>query len=252
MQKIIIPGAEPFFLPAGKTGCLFVHGFTGTPKEMRLMGNYLQNEGITALGIRLAGHGTDIKHMVRMRWQDWFASVEDGFHVLQGICDRVFIAGLSMGGALSLLAASKLPLQGAIAMSVPYSLKKDWRIKLAIPLSGFLPVVGKGESDAADKKTEKEHIAYSDYPTRSIADLASLLDETRNNLTRIQIPVLMIHSRSDGTVPADHQKKYLSHLQINNHEAVMLDKSGHVITGDVERNIVFHYALEFIQTHSRS
>jgi len=30
--------AEPFFVPAGKTGHLLVHGFTSTPKEMQKSG----------------------------------------------------------------------------------------------------------------------------------------------------------------------------------------------------------------------
>ncbi len=52
----IISGAEPFFFPAGQTGCLLVHGLTGTPKEMYWMGEYLSAHGITVLGVRLAGH----------------------------------------------------------------------------------------------------------------------------------------------------------------------------------------------------
>ena len=43
----IIPTAEPFFIPAGPTGCLLIHGFTGSPKEMRWMGEYLAREGIS-------------------------------------------------------------------------------------------------------------------------------------------------------------------------------------------------------------
>jgi len=50
------PGAEPFFLSGSRCGCLLVHGFTGTPKEMRWMGENLHSQGYTVLGIRLSGH----------------------------------------------------------------------------------------------------------------------------------------------------------------------------------------------------
>jgi carboxylesterase len=250
MNKKTIPGAEPFFLPAGKTGCLLVHGFTGTPKEMRLMGNYLQQQDVTALGIRLAGHGTDMRDMPRMRWQDWLACVEDGVQLLHGFCDYVFIAGLSMGGILSLLAASICPLRGAIAMSTPYQLSTDWRIKIARPLSVIVPFVDKGKSDTKDENTAKGHIDYPSYPTRSIAELTDLLQVTHANMENIQIPVLMINSKSDGSVPEDHQQLYADLFQGKVLERVMLEKSGHVITEDVEREIVFQNALDFIHKNT--
>ncbi len=250
MDKIIIPGAEPFFLPAGKTGCLLVHGFTGTPKEMRLMGNFLHDRGITVNAIRLAGHGTHIDHMIRMRWQDWLASVEDGLSLLRDYCDRVFIAGLSMGGVLSLLSASIFPLNGAIAMAAPFELRSDWRLKIARPLSVILPVIDKGGSHASEEKGTERHIEYHGYPTRSVVELISLIDITKENLENINIPLLLINSRSDPSVPAIHQQKYEHLLKDKDVRSLMLQKSGHAITEDIEREIVFDTALEFI--HART
>jgi carboxylesterase len=250
MEKMTVPGAEPFFLPAGKTGCLLVHGFTGTPKEMRLMGDALHLQGITVYGVRIAGHGTDIKDMPRLRWRDWLASVEDGLHLLRDYCDHVFIAGLSMGGILSLLAASYLPLNGAIAMATPYQIKTDWRIKIAKPLSVLVPYVDKGRSDTVDKQTARTHIDYPAYPTRSIAELVDLIKAAHANLKHIHIPILMINSRSDRTVPESHQQWYIRQFQGKDLETLMLTDSGHVITEDVEREVVFAHVMAFIQKHT--
>lgn len=251
MNPITIPGAEPFFLPAGKVGCLLVHGFTGTPKEMRLMGDHLQQNGITAYGVRLAGHGTDINDMPRMRWRDWLASVEDGFHTIQGSCDQVFIAGLSMGGILSLLAASYLPLRGAIAMATPYELSIDWRIRFAKQLSVLVPFVAKGKDDVSDQEMAKQHIDYPAYPTRSIAEVVALLEQTRATLAQISIPILMVNSRADSTVPEQHQEQYARHLAGKTFRPFMLDRSGHVITEDVDRERVFRHVLDFINEFSQ-
>lgn len=102
MKKITIATAEPFFFPGGKTGCVLVHGFTGTPKEMRLMGDYLIKNEVTVIGIRLAGHATQMSDMVRTRWKDWLTSVEDGINLISDCCENIFVAGLSMGGILAL------------------------------------------------------------------------------------------------------------------------------------------------------
>src|SRR3972149_9091399 len=95
----IIPTAEPFFLPgeASKPGCLLIHGFTGAPKEMPGMGEYLAEHGYTILGVRLAGHATRPEDMIRSKYTDWMASVEDGYHLLRGALEKdrhVYLIGL--------------------------------------------------------------------------------------------------------------------------------------------------------------
>ena len=118
MKTSIIPSAEPFFFPGASTvatgtshttGVLLAHGFTGAPKEMRWMGEYLAQEGYPCLGVRLAGHATCPEDMIRSTHADWLASVEDGYHLLRGVCEQVVLAGLSMGGVLSLISATRLP-----------------------------------------------------------------------------------------------------------------------------------------------
>ena len=52
------------------------------------MGEYLNQQGYTCLGVRLAGHATNPEDMIRARWTDWTASVEDGYNLLRGAVDR--------------------------------------------------------------------------------------------------------------------------------------------------------------------
>ena len=87
----IITTAEPFLLPGSKTGCLLIHGFTGAPKEMRWMGDYLSQQRYSVLGIRLAGHATRPEDMIRSRSVDWIASVEDGYQLLRGLADHILL-----------------------------------------------------------------------------------------------------------------------------------------------------------------
>ncbi len=98
----IIPTAEPFHFAGkganAKIGCLVTHGFTGAPKEMRWLGEYLNRQGYTVCGIRLNGHATKPEDMVRSHWQDWLLSVEDGYDLLHSCTEKVFLLGLSMGG----------------------------------------------------------------------------------------------------------------------------------------------------------
>jgi carboxylesterase len=200
-----IPTAEPFLFPGSKVGCLLIHGFTGAPKEMRWMGETLNREhGFTCLGIRLAGHATRPKDMIRSRWTDWTASVEDGYNLLCGLADHVYLIGLSMGGALSLLMSTRLNVKGAVVMSTPYQLPEEhpaWQIKLYSYFRAYRPkskeVPG---SSWFDKDAYRGHISYPLNPVRSAAELKTLLDRMRAALPNVRVPVLMIHSKDDHYV----------------------------------------------------
>ncbi len=122
----LMKGAAPFYFPGNEIGCLVVHGFTGTPYEMRWLGQYLNQQGFTVHGPRLAGHTTTVDDMIRTTWREWYISVLAGYEMLRERCRKVFALGLSMGGALSLMLASREPVDGVVAMSSPYDFH-DWR-----------------------------------------------------------------------------------------------------------------------------
>jgi carboxylesterase len=243
----LIPTAEPFFFPGGPVGCLLVHGFTGSPKEMRWMGEYLSQQGYTVLGIRLAAHATHPEDMLRARWQDWFACVEDGWHMISKLCQHTFLAGLSMGGALCLLAGAQLPAAGVIAMSTPYDIPKDPRLPYIKVLHWLQPSVAKGPPDWHNPQAALDHVDYPYYPTRSIIELRLLLAEMRANLYRVKIPVLLVHSRQDNSVLPDNMLAIYNALGTERKSMLWVDDSNHVITREPERLKIFQAAQDFIQ-----
>ncbi|MGD0612162.1 MAG: alpha/beta fold hydrolase [Anaerolineales bacterium] len=246
----IIPTAEPYWFPGNRTGVLLIHGFTGTPKEMRWMGEYLNQQGYTVLGIRLAGHATRPEDMIRTRWQDWLLSVEDGYHLLGSCTERIFLAGLSMGGVLSLTFAATAPVQGVIAMSTPYDLPADPRLRMLGLLSWLTPYMPKGD----DKPGEgwfgdawKQHVSYPQNPLRSIGELNQLLGVMRAGLPQVRAPVLLINSRDDDPFIRDSMPKIHAQLGSLDKQTMWVEGSGHVITEEPQRMTVFAAAAEFIR-----
>jgi len=248
----IIPTAEPFFLQGNRTGVLLIHGFTGAPKEMRWMGEYLNQQGLTCLGIRLAGHATNPEDMRRSRWTDWTASVEDGFHLLSGSVDRIYLAGLSMGGALSLLMSSRLDVAGVVAMSTPHQLPQDYPLWALELYSLFVPDAPKSKevpgSSWFDKEAYASHISYPMNPMRSVVQLKLLLNEMQAALPKIRKPVLLIHSKDDTYVlPKNAENIYAGLVNASDKTKLYVTGSGHVVTRDAARQQVFDAALKFIR-----
>jgi carboxylesterase len=246
-NQLVIPTAEPFLFPGDETGCLLIHGFTGSPKEMRWMGEFLAARGHTVLGIRLAGHATTPADMVRLKWKDWLASVEDGIHLLRPITKKLYVIGLSMGGALTLLAAARYPITGAICMSVPYDLQPDWRLKYVNVLHRIVPEVPKGKPDWHNPAAGLDHVDYPRYPTLSVGELYQLLAVMRSELPNIQVPVLLVHSHQDTGVLPENMQKVFDHLTTPVKEQLWVEDSGHVIPREPERERVFNAAEAFIQ-----
>lgn len=212
------------------------------------MGNALYKKGITVLGVPLAGHATEPGDLRRTLWKDWLMSVEDGIHLLSGICDKVFIAGLSLGGLLSLISAARYPmLQGAIVIAAPYSLGDDWRLKFARPLSAIIPTIEKPKNHARDEETFKGHIDYPEYPTKGIAELVDLIKVMHQSLTEINIPVFLVNSDADPTVPLWHAEMIQKGITQVQAKRLTINGSGHVITEDTERDQVFEAAYQFIK-----
>jgi carboxylesterase len=252
-MTIIIPTAEPFFFPGnpGQPGCLLIHGFTGAPKEMRWMGEYLNGQGFPCLGIRLTGHATRPEDMIRSRYTDWMASVEDGFHILHGVTNRIYLVGLSMGGMLSLLMSVKLDVAGVIAMSTPYHIPYDypaWAMKLVSKFVHYQPK-SKVEPGASwfDKAAYAEHFSYLQNPIRSAAELQLLATEMRAALPRVDVPVLLIHSKNDTYVQPENVEHIYADLGTSDKTKLYVTESGHVVTRDADKDQIFEAASAFIR-----
>jgi carboxylesterase len=243
----VIPTAEPFLFPGDNIGILLVHGFTGAPKEMRTMGEYFASQGHTVLGIRLPGHATHPQDLPRMHWTDWFQAVEDGYHLLHSAGCQVFIMGLSLGGLLTLTAAARWPIAGAVAMSTPHHLPPDPRLPFVKYLAPLVRTAPKGPSDWQDPSMYQGHVEYPQFPTRGVAELRDLISEMHRSLAQIRCPVLLVHSRTDGAVSPDNVERIYAELGTSDKAILWLDKSGHVVTRDLERQRVFEAAESFVR-----
>ena len=137
-----IPDSAGFTLSGGKIGVLVIHGFTGSPVTIKPWANYLNQIGYTVAAPCLPGHGTTWQEMNETTWQDWYDEVEQSFIELQSKCDRVFVAGFSMGGALALRLCQIRgnEIEGLILLN-PSVHDRRWFINLTSILKFFIPSI---------------------------------------------------------------------------------------------------------------
>jgi carboxylesterase len=179
------------------------------------------------------------------------ASVEDGYHLLRGMTDRICLVGLSMGGVLSLLMSTKLDVAGVVAMSTPYQMPvnyPNWAMRL---VSKFVPYQPKSKevpgSSWFDKEAYAEHISYPQNPIRSAAEFQLLLGEMRAALPKVVVPVMLIHSKNDTYVLPENVGHIYADLGTSDKTKFYVTEAGHVVTRDAARDQVFEAASAFIR-----
>ena len=244
------PDTSPFFLEGGPVGVLLIHGFTGSPPEMRRVGDYLHQRGLTVSGPRLPGHGTTIEDLNRRRWTEWTDHVEGALTDLQARCKTVFVGGLSMGSLLTLyLAARHSDLAGAIAYSPP-TMVADRRSLLAPVLKYLMRQVPKGEDDLHDPEAEAYIWSYDGWPTAGVHELQKFTKEVKRLLPQVTCPLLIIYSTDDKTIHPNSAQFTYEQVGSTDKELVTLHDSGHVLTVDAEWESVAEKTYQFIQAHA--
>ena len=242
----VLPGAEPFTHTAGSsTGVLVLHGFTGNPSSVRSLAEAAVAAGLDVEMPRLPGHGTTVEDMMTTDWSHWFAAALGAFDELAARCDRVAVAGLSMGGLLTLAVGMDRPAAGLVCVNPVARMRSPEETAMVDELIAdgltLLPGIG---SDIADP--DAVEIAYEGTP---LAPLRSMFhDGVRPRCERwgeISAPLLLFTSSQDHVVdPAD--SVHLATTYGGPVEHVWLERSFHVATQDFDRDLIAERAVAFI------
>jgi len=235
-------------------GCLLVHGFTATPDEMRPLGEALAAAGFPVRGIRLAGHGTDVADLARTGWRDWFASVEAGAARLGRDVSRIAIAGMSLGALLALHFAATRPadIRALVLCGTPIRLG-DGRLRW-LPALARIPWLARrwatipkpNGPDIADPAVRAASRSYRAMPLTAVLELLRLQAIVRDEVRRVTQPALLLHGRSDHSVPFQNLELLRSVLASRWVETHVLERSWHVVTLDYDRNEVARLAIDFL------
>lgn len=251
------PQAQPYSFPGKGVGCLLVHGFTGSPSEIRPLGEYLAARGIAVEAPLLAGHGTSVSDLSRTSWQDWVDSTRTGLESLRRQpVDEIYLIGLSMGGLLCLyLASMESGISGTAALNSPIWLR-DPRVfftPLLRIVNSFNPrwfaEVAKGPKGLRYKEAG-ERFAYDTVSPTAVAELLSFIRQVKKTLPDVTVPALVVQSCADETaVPCSAEYIYRS-LGSPDKRLVWFSESSHILTLGKEAWQVFQAVEEFIAGRS--
>ncbi len=247
MMTNMAEGGKPFLFEGNDVGVLLSHGFTGTTSGMLPLGEYLHKaEGWTVLAPRLKGHGETPEAMSLTSAEDWIRSLEEALHTLQSRCSQIFMAGLSMGGCLTMYLAAKYP--EAFKAVAPINACLDFGAPdfAAWAFETNAPITIKGVSNDVKDPAITE-IAYADVPVRCIREIYGLMAVTRDMLPRVTAPTLVLVSPDDHVVPPANSYEILQKVSSTKREMVILRNSYHVATIDFDKDLINESIRQFFR-----
>lgn len=265
-HEFVMPGSGAH----ARTGVLLIHGLTGTPAEMRLLGKGLNKQGFTVYGVQLAGHCGSMHDLVETRWTDWLSSAESGLQRLSQHVDHVVVGGLSMGALLSLAVAERHPDQVAGVCALSTTFRYDgWSIPFYTKLAFLLPLfrllgIGRqsvfmeappyGIKDEALRARVVEQMHSGDSsaaglpgnPWWSIIELRALSADVLGRLDQLRSPCLVLHAKEDDISSVSNAYDIERGASNAHVELVLLNNCYHMITIDRERRTVIARMNEFV------
>ena len=223
---------------------------------MAFVGAKLAERGFTVVGPKLPGHADTAPALDATTWLDWYASVVAEFDALKSRCDKVAVVGLSLGGLLTLhLARHRGRELAAIApLAVPLWLAPVRTAAIralaaARRLSdrfAYLPKLG-GGSDLFDKTVRAQNPALPVMPTRALASVVELMRVVRAEIELVTVPTFNAHAHQDHTAPFACALELRRRIGAQDLVTLDLVRSYHVVTLDVERDLLVERLGVFLQ-----
>lgn len=241
----VLPGAEPYRHEGGPVGVLLCHGFTGSPQSLRPWARHHAAHGLTVSLPLLPGHGTSWQDMQVTGWQDWYAEVDRELRLLRERCARVFVAGLSMGGALALRLAAKHGREIDGVVVVNPANKVHGLSAYALPVARHLVRTTKGVASDIAKEGSAE-LGYDRVPLHAAHSLRNFCRLLDGELPQVTQPLLLLRSARDHVVPAADSARILSRVSSADVTEVVLEHSYHVATLDHDADRIFEESLAFV------
>ncbi len=237
---------DEIHIEGGGTGCLLLHGFTGSPLEMVPMAESLARDGLTVHVARLAGHGTSPEDLARTSWEEWIDSAHQALRALQARCRVVAVGGLSMGGAIALHLAATASPDAVIAMATPVRLRPLFHrlARVAQPVMPYAPVMRRIGPRSPDVLPYRA--SYPRIPLGAMGELSRLFDRTRELLPAVRAPLLVAQGRWDWAIPSESAHVIYTRVASAVRRLLWLPHSGHLVTLDRDRGHLFAEVRRFL------
>jgi carboxylesterase len=189
----------------------------------------------------------------RSRAGEWIEYARAEYEAMVPSFRAVGLGGLSMGGALAAVIAAGAPRLPALVLLAPYLGMPRSLAAAALLHRLWGPLAGQFEarSDLSihDPDERAKNLAYGVTTARAIRELLQVTLAARKSLASITAPTLILQSRNDNRVSRRIAEYAYRTIPAADKRLVFVERGGHVLTVDHDREIVVARARDWFTDH---
>jgi carboxylesterase len=241
------PGVEP------QGTVLLIHGLTACPDEMRELAEQIHEKGYEVRVPCLAGHGTDVANLSKIRASSWHDDVLSVFSV----CSEqmpVYVGGASFGALFSLMLAIRFPaLVSGVFLLAPPIVFRSRAVECFCRLFSVLPEVLIDRLGSLPKSKRGEGVfvrkrrAYKRHSLSAVVRMFKVRNSQLENLSKVTAPVVVLQDPEDHHVSLesiDFLKAGLSNTSLT---VEWIPNGEHELTVGKQATLVSEKILAFLE-----
>jgi len=253
-KSLSSPSTSAFTLDGHHGSVLLLHGFSGSPYEIKPLGEALHQAGFFCHAPLLPGHGKTPEVLSHFSAEAWVQAAKNAFLNLPKQKPHIVI-GFSMGGLLATILATEFPSQidKLILISPAFCLKKYgqlgiWIARLGVGKQYLIKKAFKG-GDILDATSRKQNPNYDVISLKALAEFDKIVQLALQKISKVNCPMLALFGTHDRTVDPQKSAKILAQNLTTQPSIRYFDRSAHILPLDFERDEVCQQVVCFCESH---
>lgn len=175
-----------------------IHGYTGSVDDFQEL-PYLLNKRFNAnvRVISLPGHGTKVEDLDNVTYDDFVNYLANELEKDLKKGREIVLGGVSLGGLLALLLASRYSVGAVFNVSSPYVLKFPFNSTLLKMVAIFIKYWKKSYTSEKEERVRKNSSSYTHMHRNGLKIVEQLNTDLKSNLIKVTSPILTINSIAD-------------------------------------------------------
>lgn len=232
---------------------LMIHGFGGSPFDVRPLAEILEKRGYAVKAVLLPGHGTRARDLKDIKKEEWLKESFACYRDLKDEYGDVSIVGFSMGGAIGLCIAAENEVDKLVLISPYFKVRKRW-FNFGRPedwarrFSWIIPYVRKPKmGQINDPNGLRRYVAYMHLPTKAVNELDGVGTLAKEKAKRVTCPTLWAHSGGDIVADFRLSKQIFKSVPASKKYFIEYQKSNHIILYDYDSQDLSDKIVSFFE-----
>ncbi|MGM0418150.1 MAG: serine aminopeptidase domain-containing protein [Thermodesulfobacteriota bacterium] len=233
-----------------KKGIVLMHGYLSSPQEMVECEKFFHEKGYTVYLVRFPGHGTGINNLDEVSYKDFIHAAEEGAKLLSLLCEEVFLCGISIGAAASIITGSKLDLVKKVALIAPPVKFLNYIEPYSNGKQGIKSIIGKlgfkkNYTDALICKYPKTgYIVNNENSDKQAEKLSNIMYDTAEAFKK---PCIIIQSYNDKILDPKGAAKIFERTGSENKVLLYINSDKHSIINSDKKMMVMENIKMFFE-----